>query len=115
MPTACEYLFNTLLAASASRIGSSTESSSNPKAVTNSRVSCGLLFPIVGRQNSSTAGNYRPLEEMESQASELYDAQLQDYEQDDDNDAKPVQQRRLLNNVTSSTKIRLHGQNPRSC
>jgi len=68
-----------------------------------------------GQANSSTAGNYRPLEEMESQASELYDAQLQDYEQDDDNDAKPpVRQRRLLNNVTSSTKIRLHGQNPRS-
>jgi len=44
---------------------------------------------MVGRQTPPQQEIIAPLEEMESQASELYDAQLQDYEQDDDNDAKP--------------------------
>jgi hypothetical protein len=116
MPTACEYLFNTLLAASASRIGTAAQIIIKPEG--------GYKQPcILWTANVSHSGQAKtppqqeiiaPLEEMESQASELYDAQLQDYEQDDDNDAKPpVRQRRLLNNVTSSTKIRLHGQNPR--
>jgi len=44
MPTACEYLFNTLLAASASRIGSSRVIIKPEGGY--SRVSCGLrMFP----------------------------------------------------------------------
>jgi len=116
MPTAPEYLFNTLLAASASRIGTAARVIINPEG--------GYKQPcIIWAANVSHSGQAKtppqqeiinPLEAMEAEASSLYDAQLEDYQQDGAENARPpVRQRRILNNVTSSTKIRLHGQNPR--
>ena len=116
MPTAPEYLFNTTLATTGSRIGTAARIVINPEG--------GYKQPcILWTANVSHSGQAKtppqqeiinPLEEMEAAASELYDAQLDDYERSSDKDARPpVRQRRLLNNVTSSTKIRIHGQNPR--
>jgi len=116
MPTATEYLFNTLLAASASRIGTAARVIINPEG--------GYKQPcIIWTANVSHSGQAKtppqqeiinPLEAMEAEASVLYDAQVEDYHQDGAENARPpVRQRRILNNVTSSTKIRLHGQNPR--
>ncbi len=116
MPTAPEYLFNTLLAASASRIGTAARVIINPEG--------GYKQPcIIWAANVSHSGQAKtppqqeiinPLEAMEAEASSLYDAQVEDYQQDGAENARPpVRQRRILNNVTSSTKIRLHGQNPR--
>ncbi len=116
MPTAVEYLFNTLLSASASRIGTAARVIVNPEG--------GYKQPcIFWTANVAHSGQAKtppqqeiisPLEEMEASAKELYDLELSDYEQDDDSTAKaPVRRRRLLNNVTSSTKIRIHDENPR--
>jgi len=116
MPTAPEYLFNTLLAASASRIGTAARVIINPEG--------GYKQPcIIWTANVSHSGQAKtppqqeiinPLEAMEAEASVLYDSQVEDYQQDGAENARPpVRQRRILNNVTSSTKIRLHGQNPR--
>jgi hypothetical protein len=109
-------LFNTTLATTGSRIGTAARIVINPEG--------GYKQPcILWTANVSHSGQAKtppqqeiinPLEEMEAAASELYDAQLDDYERTGDKDARPpVRQRRLLNNVTSSTKIRIHGQNPR--
>lgn len=116
MPTAPEYLFNTLLSASASRIGTAARVIINPEG--------GYKQPcIIWSANVSHSGQAKtppqqeiinPLEEMEAVAKELHDVQMSDYEQDSDSDAKPpVRQRRLLNNVTTSTKIRIHSENQR--
>jgi hypothetical protein len=116
MPTAPEYLFNTLLATTASRIGSTARAIVNPEG--------GYTQPcIFWTANVAHSGQaktppqqeiVKPLEEMEAEAKKLYDIQLEDYESDADKDAKPpVRVRRLLSNVTSSTKIRIHDENPR--
>jgi len=116
MPTAPEYLFNTLLAASASRIGTHARIVVNPEG--------GYTQPcIFWTANVAHSGQaktppqqeiLKPLEEMEADAKQLYDIQYENYEQDSDSNSKPpVRQRRLLNNVTSSTKIRIHDENPR--
>ena len=116
MPTAVEYLFNTLLSASASRIGVGSRVIINPEG--------GYKQPCVfWTANVAHSGQAKtppqheiisPLEEMEAEAKDLYDLEVSNYEQDNDSTAKPpVRQRRLLNNVTSSTKIRIHDENPR--
>jgi hypothetical protein len=116
MPTAPEYLFNTLLATSASRIGTAARVAINPEG--------GYTQPcIFWTANVAHSGQaktppqqaiLKPLEEMEAAAKESHDIQMEDYENDDDSDRKPpVRQRRLLNNVTTSTKIRIHDENPR--
>jgi len=88
MPTAPEYLFNTLLAASSSRIGTAARVIINPEG--------GYKQPcILWTANASTADRQNPpqqeiidpLEAMEA-ASELYDAQVEDYEQDGDKNAR---------------------------
>lgn len=116
MPTAPEYLFNTLLATCASRIGTSARVIINPNG--------GYVQPCVfWTANVNHSGQAKtppqqsillPLEEMEATAKELHDIQMSNY--DSDNDAKgkpPVRTRRLLNIVTSSTKIRIHDENQR--
>ena len=114
MPTAAEYLFNTLLASSASRIGTSARVIVNPEG--------GYVQPcIFWTANVAHSGQaktppqqviVKPLEEMEADAKQMYDIQLADYETDNKSDAKsPIRQRRLLNNVTTSTKIRIHEEN----
>ncbi len=51
---------------------------------------------------------------MEGEAKDSYDVNLIDYEQDKKAEGKPpVRMRRLLSNVTTSTKIRIHAENPR--
>jgi hypothetical protein len=51
---------------------------------------------------------------MESNAKLLHDVALADYEQQKNSDSPPpVRMRRILNNVTTSTKIRIHEENPR--
>jgi hypothetical protein len=116
MPTAPEYLFNTVLASSASRIGTAARIVINPEG--------GYTQPcIFWTANVNHSGQaktppqqeiLKPLEEMEAAAKEIHDCQMEDYEADKDSNGKPpVRQRRLLNNVTTSTKIRIHDENPR--
>jgi hypothetical protein len=118
MPTAPEYLFNTLLASSASRIGTAARIVINPEG--------GYYQPcIFWTANVAHSGQaktppqqevVKPLEEIEAAAKEHYDVQMEDYEQEKDSDAKPpVRQRRLLSNVTTSTKIRIHDENRLCC
>jgi hypothetical protein len=114
MPTAPEYLFNTLLATSASRIGTAARVVINPEG--------GYTQPcIFWTANVAHSGQaktppqqaiLKPLEEMEAAAKQSHDIQMEDYENDSDR-KPPVRQRRLLNNVTTSTKIRIHDENPR--
>lgn len=116
MPTAAEYLFNTLLAASSSRIGTAARVIINPEG--GYKQPCILWTANVAHSGQAKTPPQQeiidPLEAMEAEASELYDTQVEDYEQDGDKNAKaPVRQRRILKNVTTSTKIRLHGDNPR--
>jgi hypothetical protein len=116
MPTAPEYLFNTFLASSASRVGTAARIVINPEG--------GYTQPcIFWTANVAHSGQaktppqqaiLKPLEEMEAAAKEIHNIQMEDYENDKDAEGKPpVRQRRLLNNVTTSTKIRIHDENPR--
>ncbi|PSB48569.1 DNA primase [Cyanosarcina cf. burmensis CCALA 770] len=116
MPTAPEYLFNTVLPSSASRIGTAARVAINPQG--------GYTQPcIFWTANIAHSGQaktppqqviLKPLEEMEAAAKESHDIQIEDYENDKDAEGKPpVRLRRLLNNVTTSTKIRIHDENPR--
>jgi len=116
MPTAPEYLFNTLLCASASRIGTTARVIVKPEG--------GYKQPCVfWTANVNHSGQAKtppqqvilePLEEMEATAKEIYDIQVEDYEKDSQSNTKPpVRQRRMLSNVTTSTKIRIHGENSR--
>lgn len=116
MPTAPEYLFNSLLAASGSRIGTASRIIINPEG--------GYKQPCVfWTTNVNHSGQAKtppqqavvePLEEMEAAASHIHDIEVEDYQADKNGDRKPpVRLRRLLNNTTISQKIRIHGENPR--
>jgi hypothetical protein len=116
MPTAPEYLFNTVLATTASRIGTLARVVINPEG--------GYTQPCVfWTANVAHSGQaktppqqviLKPLEELEADAKLLHDVAITDYEQDKNSDAPPpVRVRRILNNVTTSTKIRIHEENPR--
>jgi len=116
MPTAPEYLFNTVLPSSASRIGTAARVIINPQG----GYSQPCIFWTANIAHSGQAKTppqqaiLKPLEEMEAAAKENHDIQMEDYENDKDAEGKPpVRQRRLLNNVTTSTKIRIHDENPR--
>ncbi|MDZ4877830.1 MAG: hypothetical protein CLLPBCKN_007265 [Chroococcidiopsis cubana SAG 39.79] len=116
MPTAPEYLFNTVLPASASRIGTAARVIINPQG----GYSQPCIFWTANIAHSGQAKTppqqaiLKPLEQMEAAAKESHDIQMEDYENDKDAKGKPpVRQRRLLNNVTTSTKIRIHDENPR--
>ena len=116
MPTAPEYLFTTLLSASASRIGTAARIIVNPAG--------GYKQPcIFWTANVSHSGQAKtppqqvviqPLEEMEAEASEDYEQDLKVYKQDNSGEASaPLRKRFLLNNVTTQTKIRIHHENQR--
>ncbi|PSB49226.1 DNA primase [Cyanosarcina cf. burmensis CCALA 770] len=116
MPTAPEYLFNTAIASTASRIGTAAKVVINPAG----DYAQPCIFWTANVAHSGQAKTppqqviLKPLEKMEESAKETYDIQMEDYEKDDDGDRKPpVRRRRLLNNVTTSTKIRIHDENPR--
>ncbi|OWY65854.1 DNA primase [cyanobacterium TDX16] len=116
MPTAPEYLFNTAIATTASRIGTAARVVINPAG----DYAQPCIFWTANVAHSGQAKTppqqviLKPLEKMEESAKETYDIQMEDYEKDDDGDRKlPTRRRRLLNNVTTSTKIRIHDENPR--
>ena len=116
MPTAPEYLFNTLLPACASRIGTSSRIVVDP--ISGYTQDCIFWTANVAHSGQAKTPPQKeviyPLEKMEGEAKEIYDTNLSDYERDKKSDEKPpVRMRRLLSNVTSSTKIRIHQENPR--
>ncbi|PSB26414.1 DUF3987 domain-containing protein [Chlorogloea sp. CCALA 695] len=116
MPTAPEYLFNTLLPACASRIGTSSRIVIDP--VSGYTQDCIFWTANVNHSGQAKTPPQKevisPLEKMEGEAKEIYDTNLTDHERDKKSDEKPpVRMRRLLSNVTSSTKIRIHQENPR--
>jgi len=101
MPTAPEYLFNTLLAASASRIGTAARVIINPEG--------GYKQPcIIWTANVSHSGQAKtppqqeiinPLEAMEAEASVLYDAQVENYGM--------VQNQAIIGLLTQQPELRL--------
>jgi hypothetical protein len=117
MPTAPEYLLNTLIPVAASRIGVSSRVVIKPES--------GYIQPCIfwtGNVAHSGQAKTPPqalimeaLEDMEQEAREAYQKDLADWEanQDKNKRKKPVESRRLLNNVTMAQKIRIHGENPR--
>ncbi len=116
MPTAPEYLFNTLLPACASRIGTSARVIVNASG--GYTQDCIFWTANVAHSGQAKTPPQKeviyPLEKMEGEAKDIYDAVLADYEQDKKAESKPpVRMRRLLSNVTTSTKIRIHEENPR--
>ncbi|PSB28837.1 DUF3987 domain-containing protein [Chlorogloea sp. CCALA 695] len=116
MPTAPEYLFNTLLPSCASRIGTSARIVIDP--VSGYTQDCIFWTANVNHSGQAKTPPQKevisPLEKMEGEAKDIYDTLLSDYEQDKKSEGKPpVRMRRLLSNVTSSTKIRIHQENPR--
>jgi hypothetical protein len=116
MPTAPEYLFNTLLPSSASRIGTSARIVIDP--VSGYTQDCIFWTANVNHSGQAKTPPQKevisPLEKMEGEAKDIYDTLLNDYEQDKKSEGKPpVRMRRLLSNVTTSTKIRIHQENPR--
>ena len=116
MPTAPEYLFNTLLPSSASRIGTSARIVIDP--VSGYTQDCIFWTANVNHSGQAKTPPQKevisPLEKMEGEAKDIYDTNLSDYERDKKSEEKPpVRKRRLLSNVTTSTKIRIHQENPR--
>ncbi|NJL82102.1 MAG: DUF3987 domain-containing protein [Chloroflexaceae bacterium] len=116
MPTAVEYLFTTLLSACASRIGASSRIFINP--------SGGYKQPcIFWTANVSHSGQaktppqeviLKPLIDLEIEANQRYEQEIQDYQPETANGQLPPKcLRYLLNNVTTQTKIRIHHENPR--
>jgi hypothetical protein len=117
MPTAPEYLLNTLIPVAASRIGVSSRVVIKPES--------GYVQPCIfwtGNVAHSGQAKTPPqalimeaLEDMEEEAREAYQLSLADWEanQDKNKGKKPVEPRRILNNVTMAQKIRIHGENPR--
>jgi len=117
MPTAPEYLLNTLIPVSSSRIGVSSRVVIKPES--------GYIQPCIfwtGNVAHSGQAKTPPqalimeaLEDIEQQAREAYQQNLADWEasQDKNKQKKPIEPRRILNNVTMAQKIRIHGENPR--
>ena len=116
MPTAPEYLFNTLLPAVASRAGTSSRVIAN--------ASGGYVQPLIfWTGNVAHSGQaktppqqiiIKPLLDMEEEANEQFEFELIEYDQDKSGDiALPKRKRYVLSNLTLSQKIRIHGENPR--
>ncbi len=116
MPTAPEYLFTTLLSASASRIGTAARIVVNPAG----GYSQPMIFWSANVSHSGQAKTppqqviIKPLEDMEAEANSLYEKQRLEHEQDKSGELPPPSRKRfLLNNVTTAVKIRIHHQNQR--
>ncbi|MDJ0717778.1 MAG: DUF3987 domain-containing protein [Prochloraceae cyanobacterium] len=116
MPTAVEYLFNTVLATCASRIGTSSRIVINPNG--------GYIQPcILWTANINHSGQaktppqktiVKPLERLEEEANAQYEEELEDYNNRTDNsNPPPLRKRYLLKNCTTSLKIRIHSENKR--
>ncbi len=116
IPTAPEYLFNTLLSAVASCGGTSSRIIANP--------SGGYVQPLImWTGNIAHSGQAKtppqqiiiqPLLDLEEEANEQYKHELREYESDKSGDLElPLKKRYILSNTTLSTKIRIHGENQR--
>ncbi|MGK7956699.1 MAG: DUF3987 domain-containing protein, partial [Crocosphaera sp.] len=116
IPTAPEYLFNTLLPAAASCAGTSSRIVANP--------SGGYVQPlIIWSGNIAHSGQAKtppqqiiiqPLLDLEEEANEQYEYELREYEKDKSGDLElPLKKRYILSNTTLSMKIRIHGENKR--
>ncbi len=116
IPTAPEYLMNTLLPAVASCAGTSSRIIANP--------SGGYVQPlIIWSGNVAHSGQAKtppqqiiiqPLLDLEEEAYEQYKHELREYEKDKSGDLElPLKKRYILSNTTLSMKIRIHGENKR--
>ncbi len=117
MPTAPEYLLNTLIPVSASRIGISSR-------IVIKAESHYIQPCIFWSANVADSGQAKTppqalimeaLKDMEQEAREAHSKTLADWEacSDKNKGAKPIETRRILNNTTMAQKIRLHAENPR--
>lgn len=115
MPTAPEYLFNTLLPVSASRIGTAARVIINPQG--GYKQPC--IFWTANVANSGQAKTppqevvIEPLDEMEALAHQHYEHELELYSAGDGSGKTPKKQHLLLKDTTTATKIRIHGDCPR--
>jgi hypothetical protein len=117
MPTAPEYLLNTLIPVAASRIGTSARVVVNPHA--------GYVQPcIFWTANVANSGQAKtppqslivdPLEDLEQEDRDRYQNELLAWQTSTDKNKgpKPIETRRILNNITTAQKIRVHSENPR--
>jgi uncharacterized membrane protein YgcG len=117
MPTAPEYLLNTLIPVSASRIGVSSR-------IVIKAESHYIQPCIFWSANVADSGQAKTppqalimeaLKDMEQEAREAHSKKLADWEAGSDKNkgAKPIETRRILNNTTMAQKIRIHAENPR--
>ena len=117
MPTAPEYLLNTLIPVSASRIGVSSR-------IVIKAESHYIQPCIFWSANVADSGQAKTppqalimeaLKDMEQEAREAHFKKLADWEAGSDKNkgAKPIETRRILNNTTMAQKIRIHSENPR--
>jgi hypothetical protein len=117
MPTAPEYLLNTLIPVSASRIGVSSR-------IVIKAESHYIQPCIFWSANVADSGQAKTppqalimeaLKDMEQEAREAHSKKLADWEAGSDKNkgAKPIETRRILNNTTMAQKIRIHSENPR--
>lgn len=115
MPTAPEYLFNTLLPAAASRIGSSSRVIVNPEG--GYKQPC--IFWTANVANSGQAKTppqeviIEALDEMEASAYQQYERESELYESGDGSSKPPKRLHLLLKDTTTATKFRIHGDCPR--
>ncbi|MEL4896122.1 DUF3987 domain-containing protein, partial [Crocosphaera sp. Alani8] len=116
MPTAPEYLFNTLLPVVASCAGTSSTVVANGTG--------GYEQPLIfWSGNVAHSGQaktppqqviIKPLMDMEAEAADRYNLLKREYEQDKSGDlACPTRERFMMTNVTITTKMRIHGENTR--
>jgi hypothetical protein len=115
MPTAQEYLFNTLLSAVASRGGTGLRVVANP--------SGGYVQPLIfWTGNVAHSGQAKtppqqiiinPLFDLEEEAEEKFATELHEYKKSSSDTKPPTRKRYVLSNTTLPTKIRIHGENKR--
>ncbi|WP_048751573.1 DUF3987 domain-containing protein, partial [Crocosphaera watsonii] len=114
MPTACEYLFNTLLSAVASCGGTSSHIVANPGG--------GYVQPLImWTGNVAHSGQaktppqeiiIKPLLDLEEEAAQKYELERKQYQKDKSGDVEPpIRKRYVLSNATLPIKIRIHGEN----
>ena len=116
MPTAVEYLFNTLLPACASRIGTGSKVIINQAG--NYTQPC--IFWTANVNHSGQAKTppqlliISPLVDLEKEADDRHKAELEAYKNNTEGKKRePVRERFLLTNSTSPVKMRLHHENKR--
>jgi Protein of unknown function (DUF3987) len=118
MPTAPEFLFTTLLPAAASRVGTAAQIVIKPSA--NYKQPMVFWSAIVAQSGSMKTPAQRviidPLVNLEKDAHEIYQADLEAYECRKalgESAQKPIRKRYLTKDSTVETLQRIHGENPR--